>query len=518
MDLQTSAFEKELETPVLDDVLPLCELAKGFEEAGEFEVAEDALRPFWVGVSHRPNTVGLTGLAKAELLLRTGTLTGWLGSARQIPGSQELAKDLISESGSLFEASGLNEKLAEARINLAVCYWREGGLDEARVTLRLVLESLHESQSEQKLRALLTSAIVESAATRDRSALLIYKGAAPLFESSANHSLKGRFHTSYATVLRGLGTSENREDYIDKALMEYTAASYHFEQAGHKRFQGRVENNVGFLFATLGRFSEAQEHLTRARTLLVSVGDKGGAATVEDSRAQAFLLEGKNELAANSARSAVHLLREGGEQTLLAEALTTHGKALARVHQFPKAKATLDQAIEIAQTAGHLEGGGIAAVTAIEELDTHLTLNVLQEYYRTAEALLTQSQNRSLKTRLGECARRVLAAEIAGVKGKGAEGVASEGIVREGVAEGVRFGSVPASMPPGFSLDAEVLRYEGSLIRKALEDSGGSVTRAARLLGVTHQGLAFILNGRHSDLLSIRTPVKKRRRSIIRNH
>jgi len=42
------------------------------------------------------------------------------------------------------------------------------------------------------------------------------------------------------------------------------------------------------------------------------------------------------------------------------------------------------------------------------------------------------------------------------------------------------------------------------------------VTRAARLLGVTHQGLAFILNGRHSDLLAIRTPVKRRRKSIIK--
>jgi transcriptional regulator with GAF, ATPase, and Fis domain len=73
-------------------------------------------------------------------------------------------------------------------------------------------------------------------------------------------------------------------------------------------------------------------------------------------------------------------------------------------------------------------------------------------------------------------------------------------------------------MPSGISLDAEVLRYEGNLIRRALEESGGSVTRAARMLGVTHQGLAFILNGRHSDLLSIRTPVKKRRRSIIRHH
>lgn len=507
MDLQTTAFEKELEAPVLDDVLPLCELARGLEEAGEFEVAEDALRPFWRGVSHRPNTTGLSGEAKAELLLRTGTLTGWLGSARQIPGSQELAKDLISESASLFEDVGLTEKLAESRVNLAVCYWREGGFDEARVTLRLVLDSLRGSRSEQKLRALLTSAIVESAATRDRSALLIYKEATPLFEASANHSLKGRFHTSYATVLRSLGTSENREDYIDKALLEYTAASYHFEQAGHKRFQGRVENNVGFLFATLGRFAEAQEHLTRARALLTSVGDRGGAATVEDSRAQAFLLEGKYQLAEISARSAVQSLMEGGEQALLAEALTTHGKALARLNKLPRARATLDQAIGIAQTAGHPEGGGIAAVTAIEELSADLSINILQAYYRTAEELLAHSQNRSLKTRLGECARRVLAAEFASLRSR-----------EDASANPANTASVPASMPPGFSLDAEVLRYEGSLIRKALEDSGGSVTRAARLLGVTHQGLAFILNGRHSDLLSIRTPVKKRRRSIIRNH
>jgi tetratricopeptide (TPR) repeat protein len=329
--------------------------------------------------------------------------------------------------------------------------------------------------------------------------LSIYKEAAPLFDTSSNHSLKGRFHTSYATLLRSIGTSEHRDDYIDNALLEYTAASYHFEQAGHKRFQGRVENNVGFLFATLGRFTEAQQHLTQARILLLSVGDGGGAAGVEDSRAQAFLLEGKYDLAEGAARSAVRALKQGGEQSRLAEALTTHGKALARLKRLPVSRTTLDQAIEIAQNAGHPEGGGIAAVTAIEELSSHLSISALQEYYRTAEELLAHSQDRSLARRLGECARRVLAAEFASIKA--------------GVEGGGR-----SFLAPGFSLDAEVLRYEGSLIRKALEESGGSVTRAARLLGVTHQGLAFILNGRHSDLLSIRTPVKKRRRSIIRNH
>jgi ActR/RegA family two-component response regulator len=212
-------------------------------------------------------------------------------------------------------------------------------------------------------------------------------------------------------------------------------------------------------------------------------------------------MEGKAEDAERVARGAVRALRSGGEQAALAEALTTHGTALARLHQFKVAKATLDQAVEIAQTAGNPDRGGIAAVAAIEELANHLPVDVLQQYYSIAESLLARSQSRSLQFRLGECARKVLAVELN--QSKSAGDIPTTGL---------------ASMPPGSSLDAEVLRYEGSLIRKALEDAGGSVTRAARLLGVTHQGLAFILNGRHSDLLSIRTPVKKRRRSIIRNH
>jgi tetratricopeptide (TPR) repeat protein len=497
MDLHTSVYE-HVASPATADVLPLCELAKNLEEAGEFDQAAETLRPFWKGLLNRPETTGLKQDAKAELILRSGTLTGWLGSAKQVSGAQEVAKDFISESATLFESLGMSEKMAEARVDLAICYWREGALDEARVTLRLVLDSLGERQSEQKLRALLNSAIVEREATRDHDALRIYAEAAPLFDLSSNHALKGKFHNSHATVLRSIGTSENREEYIDRALVEYAAASYHFEQAGHKRFQARVENNVGFLFATIGRFSEAQEHLTRARVLHLSVGDHGGAAGAEDSRAQAFLLEGKYHEAERVARFAVQALRRGGEQTVLAEALTTHGKALARLKQTDVARATLDQAVEIAQNAGNPDCGGIAAVTAIEELSDYVTADALQDYYQTAETLLSNSQNLSIKTRLGDCARRILSMSLAA----GEEPTATTAM----------------SLAPGFSLDAEVLRYEGNLIRRALEEAGGSVTRAARLLGVTHQGLAFILNGRHNDLLSIRTPVKRRRRSIIRNH
>jgi tetratricopeptide (TPR) repeat protein len=499
MELHTAVFKNPTENPVADDVIPLCELAKNLEEAGEFESACEMLRPFWQGLLHHPETAGLSDEAKAELLLRSGTLTGFLGSAKQVAGAQEAAKDFISESAAIFEALGKSEKIAEARVDLAICYWREGALDEARITLRLVLESFGHIQSEQRLRALLNSAIVEKAATRDREALRIYREAAAHFDFSTNHALKGKFHNAYGTLLKSLGLSESREEYIDIALVEFTAASFHFEQAGYHRFQASVENNVGFLFASIGRFSEAREHVNSARSLFLRLADQGSAAYADDTLAQIFLLEGRSEEAERVARRAVHTLKRGGEQTVLAEALTTHGKALARLQQPQVARAALDQAVEIAQNAGNPDRGGIAAVTVIEELTPYLSVEALQNYYQTAETLLAKSQNLSLKTRLGECARRVLL------------------IALENPNEATP-AATDVALTPGFSLDTEVLHYEGSLIRRALEESGGSVTRAARLLGVTHQGLAFILNGRHSDLLSIRSPVKRRRRSIIRHH
>lgn len=497
MGLQTLVVHPAPGVSDREAVIIRCNAAKEFEEAGEFDAAREALGELWQGVGSRPEIRDWPNDVQAELLLRTGTLTGWLGSAKQIGGAQETAKDLISESATLFETEGLSEKVAEARVDLAICYWREGALDEARVTLRLALDALGDLESEQRLRALLNSAIIEQVANRFNEALQIYREAAPLFETSHNESLKGKFHNSYAIVLKGMGLSQEREDLIDHALVEFAAARFHFEQAGHNRFRARVENNEGFLFASLGRFKEAHEHLDRARALHLSVGDHGGAAGADDTRAQAFLLEGKNEIAEKIARIAVKSLESGGEQSVLAEALTTHGKALARLNRYDAAKSAFDRAIEVARIAGDPDSGGIAALTVVEELGTRLPTDVLHTYYLSAESALERSQHRKIRTRLGDCARRLVVSALSGVE-SGSETL--------------------SDAAPNFSLEADVHRYEANLIRQALETSGGSVTRAARLLGVTHQGLAFILNGRHKDLLAIRTPVKKRRKSIIRYH
>lgn len=512
---QLISLEKsDLVANLNERVQVLCERARELTEAGEFETARASMSEFWNRVGERPRLDGLDESTQAELLLRAGALSGWIGSAQQIWGAQEAAKDLISESATIFEKLGLQEKTAEARIDLATCYWREGGYDEARVTLQQILQSLGDQPSEQKLRALLNCGLVERSSLRYHDALRIHSESASLFNESSNHALRGKFHNEFATVLKDLGRAGRREDYIDRALVEYAAASFHFEQAGHKRFLAAVENNLGFLFVSLSRFDEAHEHLDHARSLFAGLKDKGMVAQVDDTRARALIGQRRFAEAESVASGAVRVLKEGDELSLLSEALTTHGRALAKLGNGQLAHSKFSQALDTAQRAGDPESAGVAVLSIGEEL-ADLPHSELCSYYRMAESLLAESQYPEVKVRLGEYARRLMTMPLAQppVEVPVAHQTNGNGSAMKQLA----VTSVFTNSGPQGSLDELVLDYEGDLIRRALESSGGSVTRAARSLGITHQGLAFILNGRHRNLLSVRTPVKPRRRSIIRH-
>ncbi|MEP6635798.1 MAG: tetratricopeptide repeat protein [Acidobacteriota bacterium] len=494
--------------------IQLCGVAKGHEEAGDYDAAQGAISEYWERVGEAPRLAGLDELARAEVLLRAGALSGWIGSSRQISGAQEIAKDLISQSAEIFNTLGLTERFTEARTDLAICYWREGAFDEARITLDDALEQLGKIESEQRLRIYLNKAIVEKVSNRYQEALSLHRQASPMFAASSNDALKGKFHNEFAQVLKNIGLAERREDYVDQALIEFSAASIHFEQAGHKRFQGRVENNQGFLFARIGRFEDAHNHLDRARSLFVSLKDKGSVAEVDDTRAITFLGQGRNAEAETVARRAVKVVEEGDEQSILAGILTTHGTALARLGRHQDALASLSRAIKVAEQAGAPYSGGIAALTIIEELGAVVPHSDLHRYYSRAESMLARPQYTEVQLRLGECARRILAGESSD------DADFEPGfVIGNGFKQSVSLPAQTASSAEPWadsSLEQLVMNYEGELIRRALEGSGGSVTRAARLLGITHQGLAFIINGRHKTLLSARTPVKPRRRSIIR--
>ena len=493
---QLTTFRKETEGLSRNERARLsCDLAKQMEKLGEYDSAAEALEEFWPNRNEAPITDGLEAENKAVVMLRVGNLIGFLGRTNQTPGSQERAKDLITKTIEMFDTQGNETRGAEARGDLALCYWREGGHDEARIHLQDALSRLGESESDLRAVLLIRAGIMEVNARRLQNALNFYHQAQPIVERSQDQVLKAAFHGECGLVFRQLATPENREDYLDRALIEYAAASFHYEQAGDERHQAGVENNLGYLYFTINSMKEAHRHLDRARVLFTNLKDLGTVAQVDDTRARVFLGEGRLADAERVIRQSIRTLERGGEQSVLADALTTYGVVLARLGRHARSRELLEKAMEVAEIAGDLEGAARAKMSVIEELNNQTPPTELAREYEAAVVMLRNSQDPATAKRLIKCAAQIIGSLMP---------------VEESET------NIEIESWEGFSFKREVLKVEKKFIERALRDAGGSVTRASRLLGFRHhQSLIALINSRHKDLLGTRSAVRKRRHHLF---
>lgn len=472
-----------------------CRQAKELEKLGDFEGAREALSDFWDPLTNTLAVGQLQGIERAEVLHRVGSVASRGAAASPQEGAQESAKDFISQAIRIYEELNLHHNAAEARADLALCYWREGAFDEARINLNNALREISDDDQDLKALILIRAGIVEGDARRLSDALRIYGEASDLVEKSGDHYLQGTFHFSLGLTLRRMADGDNLETYVDRALIEYAAASFHFEQAGNKRYFANVENNLGFLLYSIGRYQEAHAHLDRARQLYTELKDSYSVAHTDETRARTFLASGRLPDAERTIRSAVRVLERGDGKSVLAEALTTYGMVKARMGKFVRARQLMDRAIEISETCGDLEGAGRAKLSIIEELTSLMPPSELVATYEAAIELLRKSQDPATTSRLILAGRTVINA----LQGNEAE---SQPAVSESW--------------DNFSLKREVRAFEKSLIERSLRDAGGAVTKAAHLLGFKHhQSLISLINSRHRDLLMQRSAVRPRRSHLF---
>lgn len=464
-----------------------CGVAADLIHAGQYEAAREALGELWQGVGERPDVKNLSPTTSAEVLLQCGTLTGWIGSVRGVEGAQDSAKDLLSEALRKFQSQGQAKKVSEAQYELGICYWRLGAHDEARVVMWEALKPLQDEDVELKARILIRRTLVEISENRYNDALHILEQAEPTFKS-VNDALKGKWHGQKAIILLKLAYTEARPDYADRAVIEFTAAIWHYEQAGHERYCATNLNNLAFLLYKLGRYGEAHEHLDRAQAVLTRLRDAGVLAQVDETRTRVLVAERKYGDAERIIAGVVQTFEKCGEYALLSDALTLQGVIRARLGSYENSIHTLKRAAQVAQDSGARTNAGLAALTLIEEHGAaRLPESELLTLYLRADELLQGTQDVEDMARLRACARLAIK-RIGGVRLRGRN----------------------------FSLHGAVRDLEARFIERALEEAEGSVTRAAELLGLEHQSLIYLLNTRHKRLAGKRTPAKKRLKSIIK--
>jgi tetratricopeptide (TPR) repeat protein len=469
--------------------LARCKIALELRDNGDAKGALEIMRPLWRGVGTRPVTQGLQPETAADVLFCTGVLTGWIGNSNQIKEAQEIAKDLISESITYYQSNGFLSKTAEARSELAYCYWREGQVNEARIMLHEALERLPPQLGLKRARALLKLVDVEHSAARHYDALKILTDNSDVFASITHLPVKASYHNELAITWGTLGTAENQPEYFQRALTEYKAAEHQLKKAKNHIYCASVRNNEARVLSKLGRFKEAHRLSDQARKVAVRFKNRTLTAQFDSTRAEILIAEGRFKTAEAVARRAATALAKVRHRCWLADALILQAIAEARLGKQARTQIILQRAIKVAHEADALNKAGLATLTMIEEVD-RLSPDTLQAAYQQAREWLADSQSREVLTRLNA-----------------ASGKLADSLCREMS----RDEAVDVLLTKPLDLDQRLLKCEHETIKEALAQTDGSVAQAAPLIGRSYQGLAHMIEKRHPDLLTKRTPIHRRR-------
>jgi tetratricopeptide (TPR) repeat protein len=384
-----------------EEIQVYCTIAREQIDAGNYDAASRILQPWW-RFGGWPKLEGLDQKSSADLLFTTGELAGFVASTRQIPRGQRHGEELLIGSITLFEHLGVRKRAAEGRIELALCYYRQGLFDVGRSTLIRVLSELSEDDRELRGLALIRLASLERHSGRVRDALGRLNEATDIVKLLGPW-VTGRHHLELASTYKDLAIAEEGIAYFNNAKQSYYKALHEFEAVGNHRYVAIVKNNVGFLLLNHNAYQESEYHLLRAGRLFEAFSDTVRGAQVNETLARLYVATERYVKAQDAITKAVLILENTDGEALLAEALTTSGLVESKLGNHTKAKSTLQAACSVAERCGDNAGAGRALLILLEELGNHLESAEKVQICEKLKSLFATTQQSTMQSRVERC-------------------------------------------------------------------------------------------------------------------
>ena len=383
-----------------------CAVAREQIDSGNYEGACQVLGPWW-SWGKWPSFESLKPESCADLLFTAGRLAGCVASARQIAQGQKHGEALLNGAIALFESVGAHRRAAEARIELGLCYYRQGLFDLGRTTFESTFSKLLEDDPELLSLGLIRLASLERHAGRPYESLKRLREAEQVL-GLAGPWVTGRRHLEYASTFKDLAEIEDCLVNYDYAREFYEAALHEFEAVGNHRLAAICLNNLGYMLIKLSEFEKAEIQLRLAERMFVSFGDRVLRAQVNDSLARLFLASNQSELAVHLAEAAVNVLEDGDEDVLLAEAATTLGTGLCMSNRMREGKSTLERAYRIAERCGDLKGAGRPLLVMADRLLDYCDVEECRELRFRLRNLSTRAHELPIAKQLDYASQQVL--------------------------------------------------------------------------------------------------------------
>jgi tetratricopeptide (TPR) repeat protein len=390
-----------LQLTASEEIQVYCTISREQIDVGNYDAASRLLRSWWM-FGKLPRLDGLTQGSSADLLFTAGELAGFVASTQQIPRGQRHGEELLIGSITLFEHLGLRRRVAEGKIELALCYYRQGLFDSGRSLLIRVLDELSKDDLELRSLALIRLASLERHAGHIRDALSRLLEATDIVKLLGPWAT-GRHHLELASTYKDLGIAEGDAAYFNKATQFYYKALEEFEAVGNHRYVAIVENNIGLLLLNLNAYQDCEYHLVRGIRLFEEFSDVVRGAQVNETLARLYVATEQYHLAQDAIDKSIQILEQTDCEALLAEALTTKGIVESKLRNYATAKSALQAGCSVAERCGDNEGAGRALLLMLEELGERLEQVERVQMTEKLKKLLASTQQTALLSRVERC-------------------------------------------------------------------------------------------------------------------
>lgn len=373
-----------------------CTVAREQMAVGNFDAA-DRLLSQWMNVEQSSKISQLSEASAADLLFTLGTLVGYRASTDITANGQRDGERLLSGAIALFEHLGLEVRVAESRIELGRCFYREGLFDLARAELERALRVLVGTDDELRSVCLVVLGAVDRDAGRLSDSIEHLEAALAI--GRAGHLVTGRCHHEIATTLKELAGVHHDRSHAHRAIRHFKRALYESEAIGNHRLSAASDNNLGFLLMTLGEMVDAEKYLLRARRRFERFRDEIRRAQVNETLARLYTATSNYDRALQSVLMAVSVLEKTDEEALVAEALTTLAVVYCRLTRFIEAKKIFADAYKVAERYGDREGCASALLAMLEEICEELGDEERKGVANHLTALIGSKRQTSLRSR-----------------------------------------------------------------------------------------------------------------------
>lgn len=333
-----------MKTLHIKTVLPLLKKLYRFERCGKYDEALVELREIWEDTTKFPRVEEYESRTAAEVILRCGALIGFLGHNKQIPGSQEKSKNLLSEARNRFLDIYDVEKIAECENYLALAYWRTGELPEAKAWIEEALSHNLSRSNQVRLYSYIIEGKIDFANKNYEKICRNSAGFESEFLTYGDHFLKGNLYNNWGLALKNLGL-------ISDAPAKLECGRDFYYKAKNKIHCALAENNLAQVYKSENDFIKAHEAIDKATGIFRQLKDRTREGFSLDTKAQIYYAEKNYSEALKTGEKAIAILTKSENKSYLVECLLTKAKTLLFLEDdISTAVMCLFDAVNIART------------------------------------------------------------------------------------------------------------------------------------------------------------------------